>query len=393
MRIMMMVVVMTFTTITYQFILHHSPAAHAFSGQIIQRGATGSDVIELQARLQYNGYYHGPIDGVYGWSTYWAVKNFQDMFGLEEVDGLVGQKTKDMLATSTKFYSDFVYEQINKGRKFTHYGGVPLEIQSAPTDQEIKRARQIAEQRKIESEKQYKARANNQQAKQQEQQRQQQAQQKQQQEQQQQQAQQKQQEQQQQQAQQKQQEQQQQQNQQAKQQEQQQAQQNQQKEQQRQQQAQQNQQQNNKNEQAKQPSQPEKNNNQQQNESTAVNMPGGFSQNDIQLMANAVYGEARGEPYIGQVAVAAVILNRVNSPTFPNTVSGVIFEPLAFTAVADGQIWLTPNENAKKAVLDAINGFDPTENAIYYFNPNTATSSWIWGRPQIKRIGKHIFCK
>ncbi len=122
-------------------------------------------------------------------------------------------------------------------------------------------------------------------------------------------------------------------------------------------------------------------------------MPGGFSQNDIQLMANAVYGEARGEPYIGQVAVAAVILNRVNSPTFPNTVSGVIFEPLAFTAVADGQIWLTPNEQAKKAVLDAINGFDPTENAIYYFNPNTATSSWIWGRPQIKRIGKHIFCK
>uniref|UniRef100_UPI0037367307 spore cortex-lytic enzyme n=1 Tax=Metabacillus halosaccharovorans TaxID=930124 RepID=UPI0037367307 len=369
---------MTFTTITYQFILHHTPAAHAFSGQIIQRGATGSDVIELQARLQYNGYYHGPIDGVYGWSTYWAVKNFQDMFGLEEVDGLVGQKTKDMLATSTKFYSDFVYEQINKGRRFTHYGGVPLDIQSAPTDQEIKRARQIAEQRKIESEKQYKAQANNQQAKQQEQQRQQQAQQKQQQEQQQQQAQQKQQqEQQQQQAQQKQQEQQQQQNQQAKQQEQQ----------------QQQAQQNNKNEQAKQPSQPKKDTNQQQNDSTAVNMPGGFSQNDIQLMANAVYGEARGEPYIGQVAVAAVILNRVNSPTFPNTVSGVIFEPLAFTAVADGQIWLTPNENAKKAVLDAINGFDPTENAIYYFNPNTATSSWIWGRPQIKRIGKHIFCK
>ena len=390
MRIMMMVVVMTFTTITYQFILHHTPAAHAFSGQIIQRGATGSDVIELQARLQYNGYYHGPIDGVYGWSTYWAVKNFQDMFGLEEVDGLVGQKTKDMLATSTKFYSDFVYDQINKGRRFTHYGGVPLDIQSAPTDQEIKRARQIAEQRKIESEKQYKAQANNQQAKQQEQQRQQQAQQKQQQEQQQQQAQQK------------QQEQQQQQNQQAKQQEQQQqqSQQNQQKEQQRQQQQaqqkqqpQQNQQQNNKNEQAKQPSQPKKDTNQQQNDSTAVNMPGGFSQNDIQLMANAVYGEARGEPYIGQVAVAAVILNRVNSPTFPNTVSGVIFEPLAFTAVADGQIWLTPNENAKKAVLDAINGFDPTENAIYYFNPNTATSSWIWGRPQIKRIGKHIFCK
>jgi len=124
-----------------------------------------------------------------------------------------------------------------------------------------------------------------------------------------------------------------------------------------------------------------------------VNIPSGFSQNDIKLMSNAVYGEARGEPYVGQVAVAAVILNRVNSSTFPNTVSGVIFEPRAFTAVADGQIWLTPNDKAKKAVMDALNGFDPTEGAVYYFNPNTATSSWIWGRPQIKRIGKHIFCE
>ncbi|WP_273129068.1 cell wall hydrolase, partial [Bacillus weihaiensis] len=133
--------------------------------------------------------------------------------------------------------------------------------------------------------------------------------------------------------------------------------------------------------------------NQNQNETTAVNIPSGFSQNDIKLMSNAVYGEARGEPYVGQVAVAAVILNRVNSSTFPNTVSGVIFEPRAFTAVADGQIWLTPNDKAKKAVMDALNGFDPTEGAVYYFNPNTATSSWIWGRPQIKRIGKHIFCE
>jgi N-acetylmuramoyl-L-alanine amidase len=82
----------------------------------------------------------------------------------------------------------------------------------------------------------------------------------------------------------------------------------------------------------------------------------------------------------------------VDSATFPNTVSGVIFEPRAFTAVADGQIWLTPNETAKKAVMDAINGWDPTESATYYFNPNTATSGWIWGRPQIKQIGKHIFC-
>lgn len=117
-----------------------------------------------------------------------------------------------------------------------------------------------------------------------------------------------------------------------------------------------------------------------------------MSENDIRLMANAVYGEARGEPYEGQVAVAAVILNRVKSPNFPDTVSGVIFQPGAFTAVADGQIWLTPNETARKAVIDAINGWDPTGGCLYYFNPATATSKWIWTRPQVKQIGKHIFC-
>ncbi|GAB2722384.1 spore cortex-lytic enzyme [Paenibacillus thermoaerophilus] len=119
----------------------------------------------------------------------------------------------------------------------------------------------------------------------------------------------------------------------------------------------------------------------------------GLSEQDIKLMANAVYGEARGEPYEGQVAVAAVILNRVRSPEFPDTVSGVIFEPGAFTAVADGQIWLTPNETARRAVMDAINGVDPTDGCLYYFNPKTATSAWIWTRPQYKQIGQHIFCR
>ncbi|WP_068774684.1 spore cortex-lytic enzyme [Paenibacillus sp. FJAT-26967] len=119
----------------------------------------------------------------------------------------------------------------------------------------------------------------------------------------------------------------------------------------------------------------------------------GFSKADLDLMANAVYGEARGEPYIGQIAVAAVILNRVDSASFPNTVSGVIFQPGAFTAVDDGQIWLKPNETARKAVRDAINGMDPTGGCEYYFNPETATSKWIWSRPQVKTIGKHIFCK
>ncbi len=119
----------------------------------------------------------------------------------------------------------------------------------------------------------------------------------------------------------------------------------------------------------------------------------GLSSNDIRIMANAVYGEARGESHIGQVAVASVILNRVQSPSFPKTVSGVIYQPGAFTAVADGQINLTPNAAAKKAVQDAINGWDPSEGCIYYFNPDTATSKWIWGRPQVKTIGKHIFCR
>lgn len=116
------------------------------------------------------------------------------------------------------------------------------------------------------------------------------------------------------------------------------------------------------------------------------------SDNDIQIMANAVYGEARGEPYVGQVAVAAVILNRLKSADFPNTISGVIFQPGAFTAVADGQIWLTPNDTARKAVLDALNGWDPSNGCEYYFNPDTATSAWIWTRQQVMKIGKHIFC-
>ncbi len=214
----------------------------AFSNQVIQRGAVGEDVIELQSRLQYIGFYTGKIDGVFGWGTYWALRNFQDEFGLK-IDGLAGETTKAKLLKSTKYTKSTA----NQGSTST--------------------------------------------------------------------------------------------------------------------------------------------------KPTATNTPSGYSQNDIQLMANAVYGEARGEPYIGQVAVASVILNRVKSASFPNTISGVIFEPRAFTAVADGQIWLTPNESAKKAVLDAINGWDPTGQAIYYFNPDTATSAWIWSRPQIKQIGKHIFCK
>ncbi|UOQ42688.1 spore cortex-lytic enzyme [Halobacillus salinarum] len=251
---------------------------HAFSNQVIQHGATGDDVIELQSRLQYLGYYNGEIDGVFGWGTYWAVRNFQYEFGLD-IDGLVGPEMKQKLVKASKYDKGFVKEQIRQGNEFTHYGGVPKSKQTEKTKQ-----KQPSNQQKQSAEK-------------------------------------------------------------------------------------------------------------KTQEPTAVNVPSGYSQNDIKLMANAVHGEARGEPYAGLVAVAAVILNRVDSASFPNTVSGVIFEPRAFTAVSDGQIWLQPDDRSKEAVLDAINGWDPSGQAVYYFNPNTATSDWIWSRPQIKQIGKHIFCK
>ena len=114
---------------------------------------------------------------------------------------------------------------------------------------------------------------------------------------------------------------------------------------------------------------------------------------NVNLLARAIYGEARGEPYVGQVAVGAVIMNRVRSSKFPNTIAGVIYQSGAFDAVSDGQINLTPDATAKKAAQDAINGWDPSYGAIYYFNPSTATNKWIWSRPMTVTIGKHRFCK
>ena len=117
------------------------------------------------------------------------------------------------------------------------------------------------------------------------------------------------------------------------------------------------------------------------------------SSSNLNLLSRVVYGEARGESYTGQVAVAAVVLNRVKSSSFPNTISGVVYQSGAFDCVSDGQINLTPNETAKKAAQDALNGWDPTYGAIYYFNPATATNKWIWSRPMTVTIGKHRFCK
>lgn len=229
------------TTLCF-FPLIEEDRSAAFGNTILRVGAKGGDVYELQGRLKYIGFYTGNIDGVFGWRTYWAVRNFQYNFGMT-IDGVVGPKTKLKLWSATKNW-----------RPGTNVGQTASKA----------KAPQVSK--------------------------------------------------------------------------------------------------------------------------------GNFSDKDIQLMANAVHGEARGEPYEGKVAVAAVIINRTKSPSWPNTPAGVIFEPGAFTAVADGQIWLTPNAEAKRAVQDAISGWDPTNGAVYYFNPNTATSKWIWSRPQIKKIGDHIFC-
>ena len=112
---------------------------------------------------------------------------------------------------------------------------------------------------------------------------------------------------------------------------------------------------------------------------------------DVELLARLIHGEARGEPYVGMVAVGAVVLNRVKSSSFPGTIAGVIYQEGAFDAVADGQINLTPNEQSRRAARDALNGWDPTGGCLYYYNPATATSSWIWSREVRLNIGDHSF--
>lgn len=114
---------------------------------------------------------------------------------------------------------------------------------------------------------------------------------------------------------------------------------------------------------------------------------------NVYLLAKLIYGESRGEPYKGQVAVGAVVLNRVNDSAFPNSISGVIYQSGAFSVVSDGQINLSPNETALKAARDALNGLDPTNGCLYYYNPDKTTNKWIWSRPVMLVIGKHKFCK
>lgn len=118
---------------------------------------------------------------------------------------------------------------------------------------------------------------------------------------------------------------------------------------------------------------------------------GTVSSNDVYVLSKIISGEARGESYLGQVAVGAVIINRVKNPNFPNSVYGVVFEPGAFTAVSDGQYYSPPSASSVKAAQAAINGWDPSGGSLYYWNPSTATSRWIWSRKIIARIGKHVF--
>jgi N-acetylmuramoyl-L-alanine amidase len=120
---------------------------------------------------------------------------------------------------------------------------------------------------------------------------------------------------------------------------------------------------------------------------------GTVSSNDVYVLSKIITGEARGESYLGQVAVGAVVVNRTKSPNFPNTVYGVIFEPGAFDAVSDGQYYRAPASSAVRAARAAINGWDPTGGAFYYWNPAKATSRWIWSRPIIARIGRHVFAR
>ena len=122
------------------------------------------------------------------------------------------------------------------------------------------------------------------------------------------------------------------------------------------------------------------------------NSNAGTSNSDLNLLARLISAESRGEPYLGQVAVGAVVLNRVKHPSFPNSISGVIYQNGAFTCLTDGQFYKTVSDSAYKAARDAINGWDPTGGAIYYYNPKTATSSWILSRPVLITVGNHRFC-
>ncbi len=240
--------------------------AHAWTTQTLRYSSSGSEVREVQGRLKLLGFYHGRIDGSYGWRTYWAVRDFQYQFGMH-IDGIVGEKTKAMLARATPdYHGPWTGQSSSAANSGQSTGG---------------------------------GSSNN---------------------------------------------------------------------------------------------SPSHNSSSNNTASAAYQGPtGGLSSNDIRLMAMLVYGEARGEPFAGQVGVADVILHRLKDPKFPHTVPGVIYQPGAFSAASNGQMDQVPNAEAFEAVHAAIDGDDPVQGALYYFNPAKTNNAYMWSRPEITKIGHHIF--
>jgi N-acetylmuramoyl-L-alanine amidase len=247
-----------------------TPSASAFSSRNLSYGCVGYSVYELEDRLKFLGYYHGPINGIFTWTVYWAVRDFQYAFGMTPT-GYVNLPTKQQLVHATQAW---------------HYvGPLPNGLEETANGQIV----------------------------------------------------------------------------------------------------------------------PDSTTGTTMNASVdtgAISSPGvipsapvsGISPADIDLMAHVVYAEARGEPLSGQVGVADVILNRLKEPSkFPNSIPGIIYQPGAFQSVSNGTINEQPNSEAMEAVLDAIHGWDPVGSALYYFNPATSTSSWIWSKPEITQIGNQIF--
>lgn len=233
-----------------------TPVVQAFSGSDLQYGSRGRDTQELEGRLKLLGYYHGKIDGIFGWRTYWSVRRFQYRFGMK-IDGIAGPQTKSRLVRATKNWRGAVY---NAGSANAH------SATRAPAAKHI-------------------------------------------------------------------------------------------------------------------------------NQFHSAPVISGLNKSDLNLLAHLVHGEARGEKLRGQVAVADVILHRLKSSKFPNSIPGVIYQPGAFTAATNGQMALPINKQSMQAVLDAVQGWDPSHGALYYFNPAKTNNKFVWSRPEIIKIGHHIFTK
>ncbi|QQE76834.1 spore cortex-lytic enzyme [Alicyclobacillus sp. SO9] len=232
------------------------PIVQAFSSGALHYGSRGSDVRELEGRLKFLGYYHGKVDGIFGWRTYWSVRRFQYRFGMK-IDGIAGPHTESTLIKATQNWHGA--KQSNSATK------APA---STPTTA-VKHTNQFH----------------------------------------------------------------------------------------------------------------------------SAPVISGLNKSDLNLLAHLVHGEARGEPLKGQVAVADVILHRLKSSKFPNSIPGVIYQPGAFTAATNGQMALPINKQSMTAVLDAVHGWDPAHGALYYFNPAKTNNKFVWSRPEIIKIGHHIFTK